>query len=170
MTRITKIKAHLTPEELKQKMNQETELWRAKRWEILYTLTVHPRRAGEVARDLGISVSSVHKLVMKYNANGVIALQTPGKGGRRTGNMTLTEEKEFMSAIANSASQGVFVTTSSIKKQYEEKVGHPVHKNTIYQLMERHSWKKKAVRPQHAKTDLAAQEEFKKNFLRKSEI
>ena len=170
MPKVTKIKAHLSPEELKQHMHQETKPWRIKRWEILYSLTVHPRKAEQVATDLGVSKSAVHKLVMNYNAKGKAALDTPGKGGRRCGYMTLPEEEEFMASMIEPAQKGFIVTAACIKNKYEEKVGHKVHMNMIYQLMERHSWKKKFARPQHSKTDPVAQEEFKKNFLKTLEI
>jgi transposase len=35
-----------------------------------------------IAKQTGVSVGTVHKVISQYNQLGVAALETPGKGGR----------------------------------------------------------------------------------------
>ncbi len=51
---------------------------------------------------------------------------------------------------------------SDIKAAYEAKIGRKVPKSTVYRMLERHGWRKIALRPHHPKTDPLAQESFKK--------
>ena len=62
------------------------------------------------------------------------------------------------------AEAGHIVTSHTIHQACEERVGHPVHINTIYALLHRHGWRKLMPRPQHPQADAAAQAHWKETF------
>jgi hypothetical protein len=72
---------------------------------------------------------------------GVAALETPGKGGRYNSYLTREQEKEFLAKFFEQAAKGQSPTVTQIKVAYEQLVGHPVHKTTIYRLLDRHQWR-----------------------------
>src|SRR5215470_11341131 len=51
-----------------------------------------------------------------------------------------------------------------LKAAYEQAIGHPTSNSTIYNLLNRHGWRKLMPRPFHPKRDPAAQKAFKKRF------
>ena len=52
---------------------------------------------------------------------------------------------------------------SEIRAAYERAVGHPVPKSTVYRMLARQGWRKLAPRPRHPRSDIQAQEAWKKN-------
>jgi transposase len=105
----------------------------------------------------------VRRLQALYFKEGGEALRGEGRGGRRHENLTPDEEAEFLEGFFIEASQGGIIEAGKVKKAYEERVGHTVPKSTVYRMLARHGWRKLAPRPRHTKSDLVAQEEFKKN-------
>jgi transposase len=164
MGRITKVVEHLPEEEVKERMKKDESPLRRERWSIIYTAQVHPREAKEIAKDVGVSVSKVHTLIPRYNKEGVAAVETVGKGGRHREYLTVEEEEKFLETFFERAARGEIVTNQQIKQEYEQKVGHKVHKTTIYRLIERHLWRKIVPRSEHPQADKKKQEEFLKNF------
>lgn len=87
-------------------------------------------------------------------------------GGRRRQNMTLDEEKVFLEPFLVKAQQGGILIVTPVKKAYEKAVGHAIPDSTIYRILARHGWRKVAPDKRHPKSDLIAQEEFKKTSRR----
>jgi transposase len=162
--RKTRVVAHLSAEEVKERMGKDPNPLYRERWSIIYTAQVNPREAKEIARDIGVSVSKVHTLIPRYNKFGVSAVETIGKGGRYNENMSIGEEKELLETFFDRAAKGEIVTAKQIKQGYEQKVGREVDESTIYRMLERHMWRKIVPRPIHPKADREAQQEFVKNF------
>jgi transposase len=77
--------------------------------------------------------------------------------------MSLEEEKEFLGPFFERASTGQIATAMQIKKAWEERLGHSVHKTSVYRLLNRHAWRKVVPRPFHKQGSPEEQEEFKKN-------
>lgn len=121
--------------------------------------------ASHIAVALGWSTSSVHRIHSKYFQQGESALLGIGRGGRRRQNLSLEQEKEMLSTFFQKAQSGGVLVVSEIKSKYEEFVGHPVPKSTVYRMLKRHGWRKIAPRPRHPKTDKEKQEAFKKTPL-----
>ena len=84
MARITRAAAHLSPEEVKSRLQNDPRAWCRQRWLIIYNALVDPRKAEEIAKHCGVSKATVHQVISLYNRFGVSAVETPGKGGRRT--------------------------------------------------------------------------------------
>lgn len=118
--------------------------------------------ASQIAVALGWSTSSVHRIHAKYFQQGESALLGVGRGGRRRQNLSLEQEAAILSTFFQKAQSGGVLVVSEVKSKYEEILGHPVAKSTVYRMLKRHGWRKIAPRPRHPKTDKAKQEAFKK--------
>jgi transposase len=102
---------------------------------------------------------------MDFIKRGTAALKELKRGGRRNELMTLEEEKDFLKGFDLLGERGELVVVQKIKLALEERVGHGVHKTTIYRLLRRHGWRKICPRPRHPKQNQKALEEFKKRAL-----
>ena len=96
MARITRAAAHLTREEVKQRMTSDPRPLYRQRWLIIYNALVEPRKAEDIARHCGVAKATVHAVISSYNRQGVAAVETAGKGGRRSGYLSLAGEREFL--------------------------------------------------------------------------
>jgi transposase len=169
MTRVTHAAAHLPVEEVKSRMQYDSRPWCRQRWLIIYNALVDPREAKYIAKDTGVSISTVHKVISLYNRLGVASVETAGKGGRRSEYMTFDEEVALLEPFFDRAKRGEITTTAQIKQEYENVVGHKVHKTTIYRLLKRHKWRKLVPRSSHPQANKEEQENFKEKFSEKVE-
>ena len=167
MTRITRAAAHLTREEVKNRMRTAPRPLYRQRWLIIYNALVQPRKAEEIARHCGVSKATVHQVISTYNRLGVVAVETPGKGGRRHQYLTREEEEQFLAPFFARAEAGEIATVREIWQAFETRVGHQVDDSTIYRLLDRHGWRKLMPRPRHPKADPQAQKQFKKTLQRR---
>ena len=61
-------------------------------------------------------------------------------------------------------------TAKTIQNKAEEVLKKPVSIYYAYDLLHRHGWRKVSPRPQHPKSNIEAQEEFKKKFRKQYRI
>jgi transposase len=162
MGALTRAANHLTLEQVKEKMKESKDTNQLKRWQIVYTALLQPRKAEEIAICVGVSKSLVQKIISRYNRDGIEAIEIKSSGGRYHEYLSIEEEEKFLAPFWKLASQGELTTTREIQRAYEEKVGHYVHETTIYRLIARHGWRKLLPRSRHPKADVEAQEAFKK--------
>ena len=167
MARITRAAAHLSLEEVKSRLQNDPRPWCRQRWLIIYNALVDPRKAEEIAKHCGVSKATVHQVISLYNRFGVIAVETPGKGGRRDVYLTLQEEQQFLAPFFARAETGEIATAAEIQRAFEARVGHEVDDSTIYRLLHRQGWRKLMPRPKHPKASREAQEQFKKTLRRR---
>ena len=163
MTTHTRVKPHLSGDEIKEKMKETVGFWRVQRWLVIWNAFVDPRPAKEIAMHLGLSVHTVHNLVSMYNRHGSKGIETPGKGGNKRSYLSFEEESGFLKSLEGKASSGQIATVAEIKSAYEKRVGHSVHKSSIYRMLKRHGWRKVMPRPFHVDSKKDEQESFKKN-------
>jgi len=144
------VKAHLDINAVRQKIETSKSDWLKHRWLIVYQALVEPKPAVAIcasqqrfaiAQELGVSVALVHKVISRYNREGVAAIETLGKGGRRNCYCSLKQEKEFLTKFHKRVAAGERLTTAQIKQAYEQQVGRSVHKSTVYRLLVRHGWR-----------------------------
>ena len=119
----------------------------------------------EIAEVCGVSLSTVNRAHMAYDAGGIKALKPRPNGGRKHENIPAAEEKALLARFKKAAGAGELLNIHDLKAAYEEAIGHPTSSSTIYNLLHRHGWRKLMPRPYHPKRDLAAQEAFKKKAL-----
>ena len=94
---------------------------------------------------------------MAYDGGGIKALKPKPIGGRQRENMTLSGEKALLACFAKAAGAGEMLNVHDLKAAYEQAIGHPTSNSTIYNLLNRHGWRKLMPRPFHPKRDIAAQ-------------
>jgi transposase len=121
-----------------------------------------------IAAATGLAESSIHNLHSRVRREGLEAARAKGRGGRYRSYLSIEEEKELLAKMEPQAKRGGMIEVSKMHRAMEEKVGGTVAKNTVYQLLHRHGWRKIAPRPKHPKGDVAAQESFKKTGARSS--
>jgi len=164
MARITRAAAHLSAEEVKQRMKTAPSALYRQRWLVIYTAQVAPRTAGEIAKECGVSKATVHALISSYNRLGIEAVETVGKGGRHHELLTWHQERELLTPFFARAVEGQIASAGEIQRAYEQRVGHAVHQSTVYRLLKRHGWRKLLPRPRHPQADPEEQERFKKTL------
>ena len=139
--RITHAATHLPEDAVNARMQGEKRAWRRQRWEIIYQALTAPRKAEDIARTVGVSLSTVHRVIATYKQGGVAAIETPGKGGRRHQHLTLEQERAFLQPFLARAARGEMATAAEIQRAYEEEAKQPVAPSTIYRLLDRHGWR-----------------------------
>ncbi len=138
--RITRAAMHLPVEAVQERIQGEQRLWRRQRWEIIYQALIAPRQAEDIAKTVGVSLSTVHRVIAMYKQGGVAAMETPGKGGRRHQHLTLSQERAFLQPFWARVARGELTTAVEIKLAFEAQIGHEINKSTIYRLLDRQGW------------------------------
>ena len=162
MGKVTKVKNHLSNDELEKKIKETVGFWRVQKWLIIYNAQNYPRTSEEIANHLAVSKALVNKTVSEYNRFGVAAIETVGRGGRKNAYMSVEQEKEFVGSYISRSQKGQIVTVQEIQEDFEKAVGKKVNKTTIYRLLKRHGWRKVMPRSFHPKRDKEKQTAFKK--------
>ncbi len=143
--RITHAAPHLSEEAIRERMQRERRPWCRRRWQIIYQALTAPRKAEDIARTVGVSLSTVHRVMAAYKHSGVAAIETPGKGGRRHQHLTLEQERAFLQPFLARAAGGEMATAAEIQRAFEAETKQPVALSTIYRLLDRHGWKQLGV-------------------------
>lgn len=87
----------------------------------------------------------------------------PARGGRRHELMSVEAERDFLAPWAQLASAGNLLVVSPLRAALAQKLGKKVSASVVYRLLERHGWRKVAPDTRHPKSDMQAQEDWKKN-------
>src|SRR6266699_5640999 len=144
--RVTRAARHLSEDAVNARMQREQRPWCRQHWEIIYQALTAPSKAEDIARTVGVSASTVHRVIAAYNRGGVTAIETPGKGGRRHQYLTLEQERALLQPFVARAVRGEIATVAEIHQALEERVGHPVDDSTTYRLLNRQGWSKPGTR------------------------
>ena len=123
----------------------------------------------QVADILGVSKSWACKLRMRYiRSEGHKEKPKRKRGGRHRENMSEAEELAFLAPFFDKASHGGILIVSEIKQALDKQLGRTTALASTYNLLHRHNWRKLAPDKRHPKSDVEAQEEWKKNSLNTS--
>ena len=147
---------------LKQRLEQAATLSEYRRVQCVYLRENYGYSSHQIAEITSYHPVSVRRIQSEYRKNGIAALTPKSKGGRYHQNLSLADEHVFVADLATKAESGQLIEISQIHRAYEEKVGRPVGKSTVYALLRRHQWRKVVPRPQHPKHDEQAVDAFKK--------
>jgi transposase len=150
--RITRAATHLPLQTVLERLQAELRPWRRQRWEIIYQALAAPRHAEAIARTVGVSPSTVHRVISTYNRLGVAALETPGTGGRRHQYLTLEHERAFLQPFLARAARGELATAAEIQQAFEAETKQSVAPSTIYRLLARHGWRQLGAGSRPART------------------
>ena len=86
----------------------------------------------EIAQKLDTSDKMVSQWVSAYINNGGIAALLPKERIGMHRNLSIEEEKEFLSAYTKQAEAGQIIDLNELKAAYIEKVGHSIGESQIY--------------------------------------
>jgi transposase len=150
--RITRAATHLPPQTVHERLQAESRLWRRQRWEIIYQALIAPRHAEDIARTVGVSPTTVHRVISTYNRLGVAAVETPGTGGRRHQYLTLEQERAFLQPFLVRAARGELPTAVEIQQAFEAETKQPIADSTIYRLLARHGLRLRGAPSRSART------------------
>lgn len=119
----------------------------------------------QVAEIIGVSRGWACQLRRRFiQTGGVVEVaEKRQRGGRRRENMSLAEEEAFLAPFLEQAAAGGILVVGEIKKALDERLGRKTSLASTYNLLHRHNWRKLAPDKRHPKSDVAAQEEWKKN-------
>src|SRR3990170_3529273 len=119
--------------------------------------------AAQVATAIGWQPTSVRRLQAQYLKEGKQVLPAVGRGGRRNQNLTVEQERQLLAEFDARAERAGMLEVSQIRRAYEDAVGHPVPKSTVYRMLARQDWRKIAPRRRHPEANRRRQRAFKKN-------
>ena len=116
----------------------------------------------DTAKAVGWSQSTVKIIQSRYLREGEKALLGKGRGGKRYSNLTINQEKELLDSFLEKAKSGGVLVVSEIKIAYEKlltrRCPNPLFTGCWLDM----AGVRSPLVPKHSRTDLAAQEEFKK--------
>ena len=122
----------------------------------------------DTAQVLGVGVATVVRMQKQVRDQVAGKPATKGSwGGRRRQHLTLQQEAEFLETWIEKAEKGGVLVVPPIHVALEERLGRPVAASTVYRMLARHGWRKVEPDTCHPKRDAEAQEEFKKNSLKR---
>jgi len=122
----------------------------------------------DTAQVLGVGIATVVR--MQKRIRDQVEGKPPIKGswgGRRRQNLTPQEEAEFLKPWVEKAERGGVVVVPPIHAALEQRLGRPVAASSVYRMLARHGWRKVEPDTCHPKRDEEAQDEFKKNSLKR---
>src|SRR6266704_6685510 len=129
--RITRAASHLSVDEVKERMKTEKRAWVRHHWWIIYTALVAPRKADAIALQTGVSPTTVHRIIARYNRLGPAVIEQSTKGGRHHDYLTIEQEQAFLQPFFARAERGEIATVEQIQQAYEAQVQQEVHVNSI---------------------------------------
>ena len=118
----------------------------------------------QTARAIGVSTGWACQLRNRFlREGGIFREDRPLRGGRRRENMNPEEEAAFLAPFFDKAKEGGILVVSEIKNALDQRLGRNVALASAYNLLHRHDWRKLAPDKRHPKSDVDAQDEWKKN-------
>ena len=82
MPKTSKIIPHLSLLQLDEPIKQTDASWKIQPWLVIRHAMVKPAWAKDIGQAVGLSTSTLQKLIGRYNKMGQAAINTKGKGGR----------------------------------------------------------------------------------------
>src|SRR5260370_16349293 len=116
--RITRAASQLVVDEVKGRMKTERGGWVRQHWWIIYNALVAPRKADEIALHTGVSATTVHRIIGRYNRLGPGVIEQSAKGGRHHEYLTIEQKKGLFQPFFSRAGRGGIATGERIHQAY----------------------------------------------------
>src|SRR5260370_2700642 len=117
--RITRAASHLSVDEVKERMKTERRAWVRQHWWIIYNALVAPRKADEIALHTGVSATTVHRIIGRYNRFGPAVIEQSAKSGRHHEYLTIEQEQAFFQPFFARAEPGEISPAEQNHHDYE---------------------------------------------------
>ena len=125
---------------------------------------IHGMRSDEAGKIAELHTTNVNRIVARFKKEGIEAI-VGVRHHHEHRYMTREQEEAFLGEFQELSTAGQVIETREIHRAYEERVGHPVTRNMIYYLLQRHKWRKVMPRSRHEKkASDEAIEAYKKNY------
>jgi transposase len=118
----------------------------------------------QTAAILGVGRATVARLKQRFGQSVKAGATRPRWGGRRKALLSKEQEVRFLAPWAEEAKQAGVIVLSPIRAALAQQLGRPVAASVVWRLLARHGWRKVAPDTRHPKSDLLAQQAWKKNF------
>ena len=119
----------------------------------------------EIGIRCGYSPTHVGKLAGKYCTKGLEAVAVDHRRSNNW-NMSFEEETAFLAPFVKAAEAGQIVTVKEIRISYEQKIGKELKgRSQIYDLLERHGWRKVMPRGKHPRQASEEEQALAKNKI-----
>lgn len=167
------IKPHLSVAQIREQLYDCRNGHHASYWQIILTLSLNPgKKAKEYASLLGCSERKLYRIRALYNKEGAVFTEKLLWGGRRAQRclMSFEAEEQLLQTWAAAAVEGEVLVAKQLRQKVEQKTGHRVSDDYLWDILHRHGWSKKVPRPQHSKAEASKdkREAFKKKHLNAS--
>src|SRR5258708_23342120 len=104
--RITRAASHLPVDEAKERMKTERRAWGRQHWWVIYNALVAPRKADEIPLHTGVSATTAHRVIARYNRLGPAVIEQSAKRGRHHEYLTREHEQAFLRPFSARAERG----------------------------------------------------------------
>lgn len=141
-------------EQIRERLYQSKNGHHASYWQIILTVCSNPGRATkEYCAYLGISDTKFYRIVSLYNQQGASFCATLKWGGRREACCLISpeQEEELLQNWTATALEGGVLVAKQLRQAVEQKAGHRVSDDYLWDLLHRHGWTKKTPRPEHCR-------------------
>lgn len=119
------------------------------------------------ARSSGMDRQTLRDWVHRYNASGIAGLSDLGGRGAKP-RLSSKQQAQFVAWVdagPDLEKDGVVRwRCADLKTRVEDEFGVKLHVRTMSRYLNKHGFRRLSVRPEHPKTDTAAQEAFKKTL------
>ena len=144
--------------ELREAMKQKENIKYYKKLQTV-ALRGEGKENDEISTITGYHEVYVSRLVGIYCNKGLEGLCNDGRKGGNNRNMTLEEEKDFLSEFEKAGTSGQVITIAEIATAYDKKTGKErVSNSTAYYLLNKHGWRQ--ITPQTAHPGKASEAEI----------
>lgn len=159
-----------TTERMEQLLKLTHSLDEYRHLQSIYFRSKYEFSAQQIADMVGLKLQTIRNIHSAFLREGEAALQTKPMGGRRQTRLSLEEEEALLATFQVEGQLGRILAIHRVWQAYQEKVGQPVAKSTVYRLLYRHGWRKLAPRPHHPQGDEKRSERFKKTSVDSSGV
>lgn len=94
----------------------------------------------QIARATGLTPATIRCFHSRFLKQGVAALTSSTRGGRRRAYLSPQEEARLLTEASLEPSGSGELDVAAIKKAYEAAVQRPVPRSTIYRMLSRHGY------------------------------
>lgn len=153
---------HLELAELEHRYRQATDPVARSQWQIIWLLA-QGQSTMHVVQNTGYSATWIGTIAKRYNTDG-----PDGIGDRRHANpgaaplLSADHLAELDAALQGPAPDGGLWSGPKVALWMADKLGHKVHPQRGWELLQRLDYRSYVPRPRHAKADPVAQETFQK--------
>jgi transposase len=123
----------------------------------------------QTAQAIGLSKGWACRLRNQFIAGEAVGDKGKSvRGGRHREHFTPERETELLKPFLESASIGGILVVGQIKPQLEAALGRKMALSSVYKLLHRHNWRKLTPDKRHPQSDPVVQDDWKKNFPKRS--